>query len=345
MTRSRKFLIVFIIVFGVLGSSFSLYFYQVYFTPNILIDQEEKALYIPEGANFKMVQDSLLHGNYVKDLVSFSFLARLMKYDRYIKPGRYLLKPEMSNSETVRLLRSGMQSPVKLTFNNIRLENELAGKITPNLEMTVEEFNEVLQDTTFIRELGFDQQTIKCLFIPNTYEVYWTISPKELFSRMKREYNNFWTSARLEKAKEIGLSPDEVCTLASIVQAETRMKDESPMVAGLYINRLKRGIALQADPTLVYAAGDFSITRVLNKHKEIESPYNTYKYAGLPPGPINLPSMHNLESVLNYADHNYIYMVAREDFSGYHHFSKTLQEHMNYARRYQNALNKAKVYR
>jgi UPF0755 protein len=183
------------------------------------------------------------------------------------------------------------------------------------------------------------------MFIPNTYEVYWTISSDELLDRMYMEYEAFWNTTRKEKADSIGLSPVEVTILASIVKAECRMNEEAPVIAGLYINRMKKNYALQADPTVVYANQDFSIKRVLNKHKELDSPYNTYLYPGLPPGPINMPEPMYIDAVLNYTRHHYLYMVAKADFSGYHQFSTNLQDHMAFAARYQRALNKEGIYR
>lgn len=292
-----------------------------------------------------MVLDSLNKDKIINDVSSFAFLARIMKYDEKIKPGHYELQPEMSNREAIIKLRSGMQTPVDLTFNNVRLDEELAIKITNDIMLDAEEFLEYLQDSTFIAGYGFTPQTIKCMFIPNTYEVYWTITAEELFDRMNQEYQQFWNVERQRQAAELELSTEEICTLASIVQAETKMNEESKTVAGLYLNRIKRGMLLQADPTLIYAHGDYSIRRVLNKHKEIDSPYNTYLYPGLPPGPINSPSIHSIDAVLNHEDHSYLYMVAKEDFSGYHYFSKSLSQHLEYAKRYQRALNKARLYR
>ena len=182
------------------------------------------------------------------------------------------------------------------------------------------------------------------MFIPNTHEVYWTISAEQLLEKFKKEYDKFWNEGRLAKAKVLNMTPVEVSILASIVQAETRHNDESPRIAGLYLNRLKMGMPLQADPTLIYAIGNFDIQRVLNVHKEIDSPYNTYKYAGLPPGPINFPSIISIDAVLNHEEHNYIYMCAKEDFSGYHNFTASLREHNNNARKFQQALNRARIY-
>jgi UPF0755 protein len=176
------------------------------------------------------------------------------------------------------------------------------------------------------------------MFIPNTYEVYYNVSPEGLLEKMHDEYEAFWNTERKEKAAKIGLTPVEVATLASIVQAETIKEDEAPIIAGLYLNRLKKGIALQADPTLKFAVGDFSLKRILNVHKEIESPYNTYKYPGLPPGPISMAEINSIDAVLNYTSSNYYYMCAKEDFSGRHNFTNSYEEHMRNAAKYQRAL-------
>jgi UPF0755 protein len=182
------------------------------------------------------------------------------------------------------------------------------------------------------------------LFIPNTYEFWWDTSAEELFERMHKEYQSFWTEARSQKAQDLGLSKEEVSTLASIVQAESQKSDERPRIAGVYLNRLRIGMPLQADPTLVFAAGDFSIKRLTAKQMAIDSPYNTYKYAGLPPGPINLPDINSLDAVLNFEKHSYLYFCAKEDFSGYHSFAVGYDEHLSNARRYQRALNAANIY-
>jgi UPF0755 protein len=244
------------------------------------------------------------------------------------------------------LLRSGQQAPLNVTFNNIRLKEELAEKICSEVSADADEFLALLNDSSVVSEYGFTTETIMCMFIPNTYEVFWTITERELMDRMYQEYKRFWNDERRAKADALGLTLTEVSILASVVQAEQLgHPDERPRVAGLYINRLERNIALQADPTLVYALGDFSIKRVLDTDKEIDSPYNTYLYAGLPPGPINLPEISSIDAVLNYEDHDYLYMCAKEDFSGYHNFANNLQDHLNNARKYQRALNQARVYR
>lgn len=298
---------------------------------------------IEQDESFKSLQKKLYDDDYVQDLVSFSFLAKLMDYDKSIKPGRYLIKADMNNITAIRLLRVGQQQAVNLTFNNVRLIKDLGEKITRNVLVNEVQFNDALFDFIGGNEEGWTEQNIIGMFIPNTYQVFYDIKADDLIARMNSEYKRFWNNSRLEKAKTLNLDPKEVSTLASIVQAESIKNDESKTIAGLYLNRIKRGIALQADPTLVFAAGDFTIKRVLNKHKEIESPYNTYLYPGLPPGPINMPTIHSLDAVLNYEDHDYLYMCAKEDFSGYHNFAASHQQHLRNARKYQTALSREQL--
>lgn len=330
--------LIFFLVFSILLISFGYYAYQICYTPNTLVGKQDRVLLIPRGSDFKYIQKVFHENNIVQDLTSFSFIAKLMDYDKNVKPGRYVLKANMTNIQTVRLLRSGNQEPVKITFNNVRLIRDLSEKITKNLNMTADEFEAALIEFTLNNKSGFNRENILAMFIPNTYEVYYNVSPEDLITRMHDEYQDFWTKERKQKAQEIGLTPLEVSTLASIVQAESIKRDEAPIIAGLYINRLKKDIALQADPTLVFAVGDFTLKRVLDVHKEVDSPYNTYKYRGLPPGPINMPEINSLKAVLNYKKSDYIYMCAKEDFSGYHNFTSSYQQHMNNAVKYQRAL-------
>ena len=342
--KKQKLLVIVLIVFSVSLISFAFYAYQAVETPNVLVDQPDKVVLIPDGADFKQVQNILYDQGYVNDLVSFSTLAKLMKYDENVKPGRYLLRADMNNLEAIRLLRSGNQTPVNITFNNIRLKHELAERLCENLQADAATFEELLNDEKVAEEYGFTTENVLTMFIPDTYQFFWTTSEQELLDRMHREYETFWTAERRQQADSLEMSLTEVSILASIVESETNKVDEAPMVAGLYLNRLHRNIALQADPTLVFAAQDFTIKRVLNKHKEIDSPYNTYKYTGLPPGPIRIPSPNSLKAVLNYKDHNYLYMCAKEDFSGYHNFATNLRTHLANAQRYQRALSKAGIY-
>ncbi len=306
--------------------------------------EQSYTLKIPSNATFKQVSNQLYDDNVVNDMVSFSFVSKILGYQEAVKPGLYIISPKMTNLELVRHLRSGNQAPIKITFNNIRTKEDLAERITTNLEINEDQFLALIKDSVYIRKFDFNEETIMSMFIPNTYEVWWNTSPEALFDRMYKEYESFWTSERKSKAEAMGLNPKEVSTLASIVQSESQKSDERPKIAGVYLNRLRLNMPLQADPTLVFALGDFTLKRVLNVHKEIESPYNTYKYAGLPPGPINLPDINSLEAVLNAEDHQYLYFCAKEDFSGYHSFATNLAQHNANARRYQAALNAAKIY-
>lgn len=337
--KPSKGLIAFLVI-SILGISFVFYAYQILFTPNIQVDKEDRVIIIPADATFKTVQQQLHEERYVEDLMSFSFLAKLMDYDKAIKPGRYVLKANMTNREAIQLLRSGNQVPVQVTFNNIRTVDELAEKITRNLVTRPDEFKAALIKYAINNKEGFNENSVIAMFIPNTYEVYYNVTPDGLIQRMLHEYEGFWNEDRKAKAQTIGLTPVEVSTLASIVQAETIIESEAALVASLYINRLKKGMPLQADPTLKFAVGDFTLKRILNVHKEVDSPYNTYRYAGLPPGPINLPEIWALDAVLNHKTTDYIYMCAKEDFSGYHNFSNNYNEHMRNARRYQEALTR-----
>ncbi len=244
----------------------------------------------------------------------------------------------MTNREVLNMLRGGNQVPVRVSIHNVRLTSDLAEKVTRNLSITREEFSAALVSFTMSNKYGFNADNILTMFIPNTYEMYFNTAADKVVDRFYYEYEKFWNEERVAKANSIGLTPVEVSILASIVQAESVKKDEAPIIAGLYINRLKQGIALQADPTLVFAVGDFTLKRVLNEHKEIDSPYNTYKYPGLPPGPINMPEIASIDAVLNYQVNDYIYMCAREDFSGYHNFTASYNEHLRNAQKYQQAL-------
>jgi UPF0755 protein len=335
--KPNKRLILFL-VFAILGISFVFYGWQVVNTPNFLVDREDRILQIPENATFKDVQRLLHEGRYVEDLMSFSFLAKLMNYDDNVKAGRFVIEQNMTNLQAIRLFRMNNVQTVRITFNNVRLIPELAEKITKNLSVGKEEFEAALINFAGSNTYGFTKETIISMFIPNTYEVYYTISAEQLIQKMYNEYHKFWSEERLQKAKQIGLTPFEISTLASIVQAESVRDDEAPVIASLYLNRLKKGIPLQADPTLVFAANDFSLKRVLNEHKAIDSPYNTYKYPGLPPGPINMPNIKTLDAVLNHAETDYYYMCAKEDFSGRHNFTNNYEDHMRNAAKYQRAL-------
>ncbi len=337
--KPSKWLIFFLLI-SILTISFVYYGFQICYTPNILVQKKDRVILIPKGATFKDVQRIMHEGDIVQDLMSFSFLSKLMDYDESVKPGRFTLKADMTNIQAIRLLRAGIQEPVRITFNNVRLISELSEKITKNLLMKPKEFEAQLVQFAATNKYGFNKDNILTMFIPNTYEVYYQTTPEELIDKMYEEYKNFWNDERKAKAQKLGFTPIEVSILASIVQAESIQREEAPIIAGLYINRLKKGIPLQADPTLVFAVGDFTLKRVLNEHKEIDSPYNTYRNAGLPPGPINMPEIRSIDAVLNYTPSDYLYMCAKEDFSGRHNFTGDHNTHINNANRYRKALER-----
>ncbi|MBT5090033.1 MAG: endolytic transglycosylase MltG, partial [Flavobacteriales bacterium] len=232
------------------------------------------------------------------------------------------------------------------TFNNLRNKEQLAGKIASQIEADSLSIIKYITDTTFLNKLKLNTDNVACLFIPNTYEFYWNTSVEGFVNRMVKEYSDFWNSNRKKKAAEIKFNYYQVAVLASIVEKEQSIKkDERPEIAGLYLNRLKKRMKLESDPTLIFALGDFTIKRVLNKDKKVDSPYNTYKNKGLPPGPICIPSINAIDAVLNASEHNYIFMCAKEDFTGYHNFAKTYAKHLINARKYQKALNKREIMR
>ena len=274
----------------------------------------------------------------------FDWLAKKKNYPNNINPGRYRLFNDMNNNELINLLRSGKQEPVRFIFNHLRTLNELAGVASRQLEPDSVVFSETFKSPSIAEKYDFTKETLPALFIPNTYEIFWNTNVEGFMARMVREYNAFWTKERIELAKQIGLEPVEVSILASIVEMESLHAEENARIAGVFINRLKKGMPLQSDPTIIFAHQNYSIRRVLNKHKDIKSLYNTYKHRGLPPGPICIPSIPAIDAVLKYEKHNYLFFCAKEDFSGYHNFSQTLSQHNRYARLYQQALNRARIF-
>lgn len=277
-------------------------------------------------------------------MTGFRLLAPYYKFGKEIKTGHYAIRSDDDMYHLYRRISQGRQSPVNLSFNNIRTRGKLAAVIGKQLMMDSAQIAGKLYDSTFCAGQGFKEETIISLFIPNTYEIYWNISPEDFFERMQKEYKAFWSAERFKKAQEIGFTPTEVTTIASIVEEETNNNQEKPMVAGLYINRLHQDMPLQADPTVKFGLQEFDLHRIRGNHLIVDSPYNTYKYKGLPPGPIRIPSIKGIESVLNYTRHNYIYMCAKEDFSGTHNFASTFTEHQINAKKYWQALNKRKIY-
>lgn len=321
--------------------------YKTIYRSNVHLGGRDSVfVYIPTHSDFARVCDTLYSHQYIKDKKSFEWLANKMKYPSKVKPGKYMLRKNMGNKALISMLRSGRQTPVKLTFNSIRTKKELALRISTQLEADSSEFYLLLHDDQFLRQYGLNSKNCLVMFIPNTYEFYWNTSAEQFLSKMHKECNKFWNGKRKAKLANTGLNKTEVSILASIVQAEqTRFNDEKPRIAGLYLNRLRKGMLLQSDPTVIYAIGNFNIRRVLNRDKNYDSPYNTYLYTGLPPGPICIPEISSIQAVLNYESNDYLYMCAREDLSGYHNFSRTQEQHLIYARKYQQALDKMNIKR
>ena len=296
-------------------------------------------LYIPTGSSYTDLLDIIKEQELLKDTASFTWAAEKMNFGKKIKPGKYRLSAGMSNRRLINMLKSGNQEPVKLYFQNIRLKENFVGMVSKKLEADSLSVSKLLDSNEFVQAYGFTTNNVYTLFIPNSYEFYWNTDAKTFFTKMFENYQQFWNEERLAKAKKLNLSPAEVSVLASIVDSEALVDREMPIIAGLYLNRLQRGIKLEADPTVIFANKDFSIRRVLNKHLRKESPYNTYIHTGLPPGPITMPSIAAIDAVLNAKNHDYIYMCAKEDFSGTHNFASNLSEHLANAKRFQQALN------
>ena len=300
-------------------------------------------LYIDADDTADSVYAKLRRDLNATSLTGFRLLSALYHYPEQVHCGAYRMDAATSALDAFRQLRYGHQTPIRLVVPSVRTLDRLAGFMGRKLMADSAAFARVIADSVFTDSLGFDRYTLPALFLPDTYEVYWTTSPHDLLLRMKREYNRYWNETRRAQAAAIGLTPVEVATLASIVEEETAQKAEKPLVAGLYINRLHRGMPLQADPTVKFALQDFGLRRILYAHLETDSPYNTYRQAGLPPGPIRIATPNGLESVLGYTRHTYLYMCAKEDFSGFHNFATTLTEHQRNARRYQQELNRRKI--
>ncbi|MDR5589759.1 endolytic transglycosylase MltG [Christiangramia sp. SM2212] len=344
-----KKILVAVLVLGVLGFGiFGYYVYNSIFSSNTSFDSKEQVVYVPTGADYQTVLDSLRP--YIKDIESFSLVAQKKGYANNIRPGRYFLKKGMNNNELVNQLRIG-NKPVKVIFNNQERLEDLAGRISGQIEADSLELLETFQDETYLKNNDLDIRNALNLYIPNQYEFYWNTSAEEFRDRMKKEYNRFWNEKRKKRAEEIGLTPKEVTVIASIVQKETAKVDERPRVAGVYMNRYNDGWKLDADPTVIYAikekTGNFDtiIKRVLYKDLELDSPYNTYKYREIPPGPISMPDISSIEAVLNYEKHDFYYFVANVENFGYHKFAKNLAQHNRNKQEYVRWINRQGIKR
>lgn len=341
--KALKIIGVIAIIGMIVGGGVAYYFYQMIYGVNIKSSNAPHELYIKTGSDLEDVVRQLVQKDILKNEDSFRWLAEQMNYGNKIYPGKYLIPAQISNRALLLQLRAGKQTPIKFTINNIRTKTQLAGLVGTQLEADSLAMMKLLNDSTFLAQKQLTKNNVIAIFMADTYLFNWNTSEQAFFDRMYKEYKKFWDEQKTNKAQAFELSPYEVITLASIVEAETNKVDEMNAVAGLYLNRLEIGMALQADPTLKFAVGDFTLKRILNKHKEVDSPYNTYKNPGLPPGPISIPSKVAINAVLNPQDHNYLYMCAKEDNSGYHNFATNLREHAINARKYQRMLDRLNI--
>jgi UPF0755 protein len=341
----KKKILYFLSGFGILVLVIVILIYRNLFGVNIKTEGKNKIIIIPTGSLYAQVLDTLESNLKINNRKVFEWVANKKNYPVLIKPGKYIINRDLSYNGLINILRSGRQTPVSITFSNVRTLNQIAGKIGDQIEADSSQIINFLSDDSNYISDGFAKENIIALFIPNTYEFYWNTDAKKLYIRMLKEYRLFWNDNRLAKAKEKRLNQKEVAILASIIDDEVAKPDEKPRIAGVYLNRLRRGIPLQACPTIKFALNDFTITRVLYKHLQTDSPYNTYKHTGFPPGPIGCPTIEGIDAVLNAEQHDYLYFAAKSDFSGYHNFSRTLAEHNHYAALYQKELNKRNIYK
>ncbi len=336
MTKKWIFGLLTALLLAVAG--FGTYSYCALYTNAV---KQPQSLYISSQSTYTTLLDSLLPKiNYRK---AFELYADHLNLANSYKAGHYLLEEGMTTMQIARMIKLGAQTPINITFNNTRIPSQLAQKLAPQIDADSASLSEAFLSTSVAQKYGLDSVTLSSIFIPNTYEVYWTITAEEFVARMAKESDRFWNEERKAKLKAMNMTRLEAVTLASIVAEETRKVDEMPRVAGVYINRIKKGIPLQADPTIKFAMQDFALRRILYKHLKYPSPYNTYINKGLPPSPITMPAPYIIDAVLNYEHHDYIYFCARETFDGYHNFARTYSEHKRNARKYQAELNRRKI--
>ena len=341
MKKKSRILLLTLLLLATVGILAAFNFYGTFYYNNVKKLDKPQDIRIYRDYTYDQLIDAVLQSGAIDNEKTFLRAAKAMKLRDSFRPGLYRLKPGMGNKALVRMLAKGWQQPVRLVIPGYyRNLDRFADFLGEQLEASSEAFSQALNDSRVAVRYGFQPQTFIGMFIPNTYEVWWTVTPEEFLERMHKEYEKFWTEERDAKAQAIGLTREEVSTLASIVIEETKYEPEMARVAGVYMNRLNRDMLLQADPTVIFAVGDPNLKRVLNRHLETDSPYNTYKYAGLPPGPITMPPVAAIDAVLNYERHDYLYFCAKDSFDGQHVFAKTLTAHNENARRYQRALSR-----
>lgn len=338
-----------LIVFGFLLTSFAgitLWIYYNTFVKNIELKNEESCiLYISSETTWEEISKQIQNCFDIKHTTLFNKIAQRKSLPQKFKKGYYKFSKPLPLNKLFNTIKYGHQTPVNIVFNSIRNLPELAGIVANQMMFDSSEIASLFKNIEVIESYGFDSETFPTMFIPNTYELYWTTSPVDFIKRMYAEHQKFWNKQRLMKAENLKLSTVEINILASIVEKETAIKSEMPTVAGVYLNRIRKKIPLQADPTIIFAMGDFSIRRVTHRMLETNSPYNTYKYKGLPPGPICIPSSHAIDAILNYEKHEYLYFCASPSLDGSHIFAKTLRQHNQNAEEYRRTLNKLKIFK
>lgn len=339
-SKNRSILLIITIISLLFGGivAYSLFYPQ--FKTN-----ESTYVYVDRDDTSDSIYNKVKSVGFPQTMIGFHLMALIRPFDGNIHTGRYLISPRDNMYRVFGRISKGRQEPINLTIGSVRALDRLARSVGKQLMIDSVEVAHQLLDSIFQVKMGYTKETIACLFIPETYQVYWNISVDEFFQRMKKEHQRFWNSKRLAQATAMNMTPEEVCTLASIVEEETNNNQEKPMVAGLYINRLHRNMPLQADPTIKFALQNFTLRRISNENLKVKSPYNTYINTGLPPGPIRIPSIKGIDSVLNHVKHDYIYMCAKEDFSGTHNFASNYTDHMVNAKKYWKALNERNIFK
>ena len=337
-------------IYGMLftmGCVLGLGLYMILGKPNIIIDASYRLLIIPKGCSLKKLATHLQQEGYIKHPITFLWTAYLLRYNPQRTPGQYRLMPHMNNWQIVKMLRGAMQYPVKVTFSSGINKETLVKQLTHRIGLQDKTLLDMLNNPTKVAAYGFSTENILTMFIPDTYEMYWTITAEQLLAKIHLHYQRFWNQTRMKQANKIKLTPISIAILASIVQSETNDLSEAPIIAGVYLNRIKRNMRIESDPVLIYALKDkvLNIKRVLQQDIYINSPYNSYRNKGLPPGPITLPNIAMIDAVLNYVNHNYLFFSAKENFSGLHYFTSTYTEHLRNANKYRRALNARKMMR
>ena len=316
------------------------YFAWKVFGPATAFEGKNYYLHIKTGSTYQDVIDTLEKSQVITNVYLFEMVANRFGYPDKVKAGRYNIKNGMSLANIVRMLKNGQQEPVNLVITKLRTKEDFAALVGRRFECDSAAFIAYLNNTDSLKQYNLDSNTVMTAVFPNTYTFFWNTTPSKIFTKLRSNYESFWTAARIAQAKEHGLNPQTAYTLASIVEEETLKKDDKGKIASVYINRIAKGMRLAADPTVKFALRDFGLKRIYDKHLAVESPYNTYKIMGLPPGPICTPSTQTIDAVLTSPKTNYLYFVAKASLDGSSNFAETFDEHLKYAKEYQKELNK-----